>query len=771
MACTLSAKELGPPGGTGVARSSGRLLFALAIFLSAFLLFQVQLILGKYILPWFGGTPAVWTTCLLFFQLLLLGGYAYAHLLSRSLSSRVQARVHITLLAASVFLLVLTAFLWPSPITPGPSWKPEGPENPVGRITGLLLAGVGAPFLLLSTTGPLLQRWYAFSEASHTYRLYAVSNLGSLFGLLAYPFLFEPYLRLQTQARLWTAGYILFALGCAGCAVVASRTQPVATDSIRNASSEAPGAVRPFALWILLPGAASAMLLAATNWICQEVASVPFLWVLPLSLYLLTFVICFENERWNRRGVLHTLYFASAAWACAVFIRRGAFGSMVEIGSYLLVLFACCLVCHGELVRLKPPTQHLTAFYLSVATGGALGGILVVLVIPHVFSRYVEFQAGLGLCGLLLFLATRRDKQSWWHARPKARLVALVLLALAPLYILMMTQALQAWLRLTVAAFGLLCAALLVEYQLERRTRGRYVPWRWLPGAAITAVLLLGTTIGVYFWKTSRSVKARSRNFYGVLTVREDRDKQIYILMHGQTVHGFQYHDAVRRRQATTYYTLFTGMGLLMANHPARVGSAAERRPMRIGIVGLGIGTMACFGRPGDSFRFYEINPEVLNYARGQGGYFSYLQDSPAQIRSVLGDGRLSLEREAAQGELQKFDLLVLDAFNSAAVPVHLLTAEAFETYLKHLAGPESVIAVDVSNASLDFQPLLMGIAERFRMQLVLISGVYADWGLLARDPRYIFQKRLLDARQASPEGARPVLWTDDYSNLLRLLR
>jgi len=338
MACPPSARELGPPGKKGVARSSGKLLFSLTIFLSAFLLFQVQLILGKYILPWFGGTPAVWTTCLLFFELLLLGGYAYAHLLSGNLSSRVQAQGHITLLAASVLLLVLTAFLWPSPITPGPSWKPEGPENPVWRVTGLLLAGIGGPFFLLSTTGPLLQRWYAFSEAFHTYRLYALSNLGSLFGLLAYPFLFEPYLRLQTQARLWTAGYILFALGYASCAVVASRAKAAARDPLPNPSSEAPGAVRPFALWILLPGAASAMLLGATNWICQEVAAVPFLWVLPLSLYLLTFVICFENQRWNRRSVFHTLYFASAAWACVVFFRHGAFDSMVEIGSNLLVL-------------------------------------------------------------------------------------------------------------------------------------------------------------------------------------------------------------------------------------------------------------------------------------------------------------------------------------------------------------------------------------------------------------------------------------------------
>jgi len=429
------------------------------------------------------------------------------------------------------------------------------------------------------------------------------------------------------------------------------------------------------------------------------------------------------------------------------------------------------MVCHGELVRLKPPTQHLTAFYLSVATGGALGGIAVALVIPHVFSQYVEFQAGVGLCGLLLCLAARRDRESWWHSRPKPLLVALVLLALAPLYILMVTEAFQAWPRLTVAAFGLLCAALLVKYRSGRRTQGKHVPWRWLPGAAVTAVLLLGTMIGVYFWKTSRYVEARSRNFYGVLSVEEDLDKQIHVLVHGQTVHGFQYRDAVRRRQATAYYTRLTGIGLLMANHPARMGSAAERRPMRIGIVGLGIGTMACFGRPGDSFRFYEINPGVLNYARGQGGYFSYLQDSPAQIRTVLGDGRLSLEREAAQGELQKFDLLVLDAFNSDAIPVHLLTVEAFDTYLKHLAGPDSVIAVNVSNGSLDFRPLLMGIAERFRMQLVLVSRSPAVWGLLARDPRYIYQERILDARQAFPKGARPILWTDDYSNLLRLLR
>ncbi|MGH8458672.1 MAG: ferrichrome ABC transporter permease, partial [Nevskiales bacterium] len=381
-------------GGTG----AGWLLFGSTIFLSAFLLFQVQLLMGKFLLPWFGGAPAVWTTCLLAYQMLLLAGYAYAHLLAVRIGA-LQQKLHGVLLAASLLLLLYLGTNWPSPITPGIAWRPEA-DQPVRDILRILLVSIGLPFFLLSTTGPLVQHWFSRARPGESpYRLYAVSNLGSLLGLLSYPLLVEPWLPLRWQGRLWTLGYVLFALGCVLCAWTAERASaaggmrrienpasqnPAPHEQAKAGSEEKPAAGERL-LWFSLAACGSLLLMGATSLITQDVASAPMLWVLPLVLYLLTFILSFESTRWYRRGIVHPLFAATAVLASASLFRVGGAhpGRLVLV--FAAALFFACLVCHGELGRRRPPAQHLTAFYLMVAAGGAGGGVFAALVAPAIF--------------------------------------------------------------------------------------------------------------------------------------------------------------------------------------------------------------------------------------------------------------------------------------------------------------------------------------------------------------------------------------------------
>jgi hypothetical protein len=419
---------------SGLVQRSRTSLYGFAIFCGAFLLFQVQLILGKYALPWFGGAPAVWTTCMLFFQLLLLGGYFYSHALSR-LSLRRQSMVHVSLLGISVGLLALGCFFWKTPLLPGSSWRPSPGDSPVLGILSLLTIAVGLPYLCLSTTGPLLQNWFARAHAAESpYRLYALSNAGSLLGLITYPFVFEPNLRLHTQAWLWAAGYIAFSAACIACA----RKIRLGTAHLPAVFAPEADAAQPTnfsqALWFLLPACASVMLLATTNLLCQEVAVVPFLWVLPLSLYLLSFIVCFDNPKWYRRGLFQILM--AVCLPTAILALLGEVNAPVgrQVLMLGLVLFGCCMVCHGELVRLKPQPALLTRFYLLVSAGGAAGGIFVVLIAPQIFTGFWEFHFGLIACVIVAILALIRDPESWWHrAQPYLGMTILLGLALVPI--------------------------------------------------------------------------------------------------------------------------------------------------------------------------------------------------------------------------------------------------------------------------------------------------------------------------------------------------
>ncbi|MHC4154615.1 MAG: fused MFS/spermidine synthase [Planctomycetota bacterium] len=675
-------------------------IYAVTTFLGAFLLFQVQPLIGKYIVPWFGGGPEVWTTCMLFFQVLLVAGYAYSHVVASRLNFRWQVAVHIVLVVAALAAL---------PIIPRQTWKPTSLEYPVLGIMLLATACIGLPYLLLSATAPLIQRWFSVTRrGASPYWLYACSNAGSLIALVSYPFVVEPALTRQAQAHVWSVGLVVFAVLVTYCAVRLWRypaaAEPLATDKTESDTVLAPLGTR--LLWLALPAGASVELLAVTNKICQDVAVIPFLWVLPLSLYLLSFIICFHGEKWYRRRLFVGLFIlaiggAALAW---VYEERLAVGQQISI--YLALLMACCMVCHGELFRLRPAARHLTRYYLMIAIGGALGGFFVAVVAPVIFETYRELHVGILASCLFVLLADKRLTGGW-----------------------------------------------------------RRVVWVGIILVAGLAAIFVRSRHG----QTYETAVQNSRNFFGVLTVwereREYPEYHRYVLQHGTTCHGLQFVDPAKRQLPTAYYGPSSGAGLAVQFFP-------RQKAKRIGVVGLGVGTVATYAARGDYIRFYEINPQVEEIARSR---FSYLAACAGRAEVVLGDARLSMETE----EPQEFDVLVLDAFNGDAVPVHLLTKEAFEIYLRHLK-PDGVIAVHVSSQHLELPLVVWKAAEHLRMQAVLIEdadddemGIMAsDWVLLTNNEQFLAHNPVRRASSEATEDFEDIrLWTDDYVNLFQIVK
>jgi len=677
--------------------------YAIAIFLSAYLLFLVQPLISKRILPWFGGAPAVWTACMLFFQVALLLGYVYAHVLSRRLGRRAQGLVHLLLLAGALCFL---------PVYPGSGWRPASPEHPTWRIILLLGATVGLPYFVLSATSPLLQRWFSLDRpGGRPYRLYALSNAGSLLALVSFPVLLEPLLPARAQAVAWAGAFGLFAVVCGRCALRWRGRTLAAEEAPPGDGADAPPSRGRRLFWLLLPAGGSVMLLAVTNQICLDVAVIPFLWILPLALYLLSFIICFDRERWYFRPVFWPLMLASLGGMCWVLYAGVDVSLLVQIAVYAVGLFACCMVLHGELVRLKPGPRDLTAFYLRVAAGGALGGVFVTLVAPVIFRTYLELHVGM------------------WGG----------------------------------------CAAAMAAFCYERRIHALRAGLRLACLAGMVAALGgLGVALAANAVHAVRGYASVSRNFYGVLRVAEynahDPEKHYVNLSHGRISHGWQFTDPQKRRLPTSYYGRQSGVGLLLENIPRRSG-------LRVGVVGLGTGTLAAYGRRGDVYRFYEINPEVERLARRR---FTYLADSAARCEVVLGDARLSLEREPPQG----FDVLVLDAFTGDAIPVHLLTREAFEVYLRHLR-PGGALAVHISNRNLDLRPVVRGLAEHFGLASARVDSAgddegitsTAEWVVLSADAALLAKRPIQGASEAPDDSIRPILWTDDFSNLFSILK
>ena len=689
------------------------LSYALTVLVSAFLLFQVQPLISKFILPWFGGGPSVWTTCMLFFQLLLFGGYAYAHLLVLRLKPAAQVIVHVTLLVAALAVL---------PITPGEGWKPVTSDRPTASILVLLAACVGLPYFVLSSTGPLMQAWFRRSYPGRSpYRLYALSNAGSLAALLSYPFVFEPSLDLSTQARFWSWGFAVFALLCAICTWAVWQRRNVADVGAVDAlaSSTAGPSLRPsFARrlsWLGLAACASIMLLATTNHLCQDVAVIPFLWVAPLSLYLFSFIVAFDHERWYHRRVfgiaamVAILAVASATWFTVVAWQSGqSFDFYQQLFVYFSALFLICMICHGELARLRPDPAYLTSFYLIIAAGGAIGGILVTLVAPLVFSTFLEWQIGLIISFLLA----------------------------------------------AVAAF----------VGEGPATAGA---WRWR--AAVAILLIVGVAVALGGYEMDPPIYQK-RTFYGVLTVAdsepkgEDMPPPHRVLRNGTIIHGAQFKDPRKHDLPLSYYPPHSGVGKAIRYFQAR-------GPVRVGAIGLGTGTIAAFMNKGDLMKFYEINPEVVNIAKT---HFTFLEDCQkrgAQYQIALGDARLVLEREKPQN----FDVLVVDAFSGDAIPTHLLTVEAFKIYLRHLK-PDGVIAVHVSNRYIGLAPVAYALAEHYHLGSARIETMPVkkrlhygtEWILISANQDFL--KDLPKPSAGDLKQAKP-LWTDNMSNLFELLR
>jgi SAM-dependent methyltransferase len=677
------------------------LLFASTILLSAFLLFLVQPIIAKQILPWFGGTSAVWITCLVFFQVVLLAGYTYAHLLTRHLSARSQARLHIALLLASLLFL---------PIVPSAALKPTGEADAALRIIVLLTATIGLPYFLLSTTGPLLQKWIApkFPEKS-VYRLFALSNFGSLIGLLAFPFAIEPFSSSSTQSLVWSAAYAAFVITCALSAWKVGRQAAVPhVVDLGPATSAEPDTGPPprlpdYLLWLALSVLGSVMLLASTSHITQNIASVPFLWVLPLSMYLLTFVVAFEGRGgrgwYEQNWWLFLTLVLIVGMAAGLSAARGVLDVGIAVPLYTFGMFMAVLFCNGELAHRKPAPSYLTHFYLMISLGGALGGLFVGLVAPRIFPAYYELP------------------------------IALVMLA---------------------------ALALVVAWRN-----------RWLVGPAVVATLATAW-FGIEYLDFVRSeVVFMQRNFYGTLRVREQGsgDLQVRRLLHGVILHGEQFTIHPDRLEPSTYYARTSGVGRAIAAKQA-VG------PVRIGVVGLGVGTLSAYARATDTVRFYELDPDVLKLARS---HFDYLNASPAKIEFAIGDARLSLERELAQGSRQQFDVLAIDAFSSDSIPVHLITREAIRLYMQHLA-PGGVLAIHISNRFLDLKPVLANIARDEGLQVRLVSdhppepASMSDWVLLAATAEALNGEALTVAEAIEPAPGFS-LWTDQFNNLLDVLK
>jgi len=763
--------------------------YRVTVFLGAFLLFAVQLLLAKYFLPWFGGVPAVWTTCMLFFQTLLLAGYAYAHGLANWINPRAQRALHSILLLVSLALLVCLAFEWPSPVTPGAGWKPHGGDHPIWRLTVLLTVSVGLPYFVLSTTGPLLQAWFARAQPHETpYRLYAVSNFGSFLALLSYPFLVEPWLTLNTQARLWSLGFLVYTIGCGACTLQAGRKEASEGMSLPCKGNREGGEHRvepnkprsaSYALWLSLAACGSVMFLASTNQICQDIAVVPFLWILPLSLYLLSFVICFEKPDWYSRGVFHPALGLALFAACYV-LNSGWFHSIaVPVAVYSFTLFVSCMVCHGELYRSKPSPRFLTSFYLMVAIGGALGGVFVALFAPNFFESFWEYELGLWGTTLLMFLVLMWDKGSWLYCSR----FGIASLAVGAAFLPACT-ALASHPKMRPSELTPFVAVLIVATLLAVRSRSGFDARRAraVPLYCGVSLVVLGAVLFLIVRKQVRSSVLVVRNFYGALTVRDQNADQLdwraYQLIHGRVTHGFQFRLPAKRDLPTSYYALSSGVGRALVGLRERLLESADPRGLRIGIVGLGVGTLAAYGTRGDYLRFYEINPEVVRIAKDP-HFFTYLQACPAKLDVILGDARLSMEDELGRKEPQRFDLLAIDAFTGDAIPVHLLTKEAFRIYLNEIRRPRGILAIHISNVYLDLSPILQGVANRFGLRYLLIhtsadEHVVSEsaWVLLSEDGEFL--ESLSSSKQRSPnEAPRPAvrLWTDDYSSLLQFLR
>ncbi len=822
------------------------LLFGLTILLSAFLLFQVQPLIAKQILPWFGGSAAVWTSCMLFFQLALLGGYAWAHWLHGQPIKR-QIILHVSLLLISLAVL---------PIIPSARWKPAGGDDPLLGILGLLTVTVGLPYFLLSATSPLLQSWYSRANGgAMPYRFFALSNAGSTAGLLTYPIFVEPNLTNRHQAWMWSGCFIAFVIAFAIVAFRSRNAHEVAApmEEAKRSTALVP-TFKDKLLWCSLAACASALLLALTNHLSQNVAAIPFLWVLPLSLYLLSFILCFDSDRWYSRRIFSKLAIIELGAMAYALAGGGNFTNLkIAVAMFSAALFVFFMVCHGELAKRRPAPRYLTSFYLMVSVGGATGGLLVGFVFPYVLPALIDLPIILALTAFLFVWLLWNDYSDRTREKllddnfltaPQDKFVMTVLLVGAIAF---------AGSRIAIAKYNGAAAFLSGDYDapillafvslsviyLLWRSRGNVDPgseqrdrivtiaigaalvgffayrvlgatyWKAAPlGGGENDWYILGGIAGLeafyLVWRSQDTLNNNAiicaaalafacgltgymaretwdavghsrllkRNFYGALVVY-DQDTDggmgpVRVLRHGTINHGEQFLWPQNLRHATTYYAERSGLGLALR-------SLRLEGPMNVGSIGLGAGTTAIYARPGDHYYFYDINPIVPIIATTQ---FSFLEHCYGEHQVILGDARLSLENELKQGTNRRFDLLSVDAFSGDAIPVHLLTREAFKIYWQHLR-PDGVLAVHVSNLYLSLAPTVALAAQADGKQAMVINydgdddreETASEWVLVTSRKGFFDRDEIKSvAKKIDPiPGLRE--WTDDYSNLYRILR
>jgi len=678
------------------------LVYAVTIFLSAFLLFQVQPLIAKFVLPWFGGSAAVWSAALLFFQLVLLGGYLYAHCVIRYLKPKQQLLVHMTLLVISIATL---------PIIPADRWKPVAGGDPTFQILLLLAATIGLPYMILSATSPLLQAWYVRThEGVIPYRLFALSNFGSMLALLSYPFLVEPNIALRNQAYIWSGGFAVFAAVCAYAAWKSSKAGvkvEVATVAEENVPAPKIGSML---YWIGLAACASALLLATTSHLTQNVAPIPMLWIAPLSLYLLSFILSFESDKIYQQWIFLPLGLV----ALAVFTRgMSEYENNEDVITRLIpmlcaALFVACMVCHGELARRKPHPRYLTLFFLMVSVGGAVGGLFVAFIAPRVFPNYWEMP------------------------------IALVALALL--------MALAVW----------------------KEDNGTPRPW-----PLRLALLIIVVSFAIYLGRIERNTDAEytmtARNFYGVLRVREDPPDvgtaAQRVLIHGTINHGTELLGPNGGRTPTSYFGFTSGIN-------RAIRAKGDHGPIRLGILGLGAGVTATLARAEDTLHYYEINPLIFDIAQNK---FDFWKDCPADKKIFFGDGRLVLD---AMKESENLDFMAMDAFTSDAVPMHLLTREAYQIYARHLK-PDGVLAINISNRYLDLEPVVAQAASEAGFSGIMIYDegtsepfyVANTWVLLNRDASFFKHANFSDTEVFPLTPKKDFRgWTDDYTNIIESL-
>jgi hypothetical protein len=717
------------------------LLYCVSIFLGAFLLFLVQPMMAQFILPWFGGSSLVWTTCMLFFQSGLVLGYAYAHQVTQRISPFNQWLLHLIVLSAAILFL---------PIRPGMDWKPLDGLNPTWRVLALLTATIGVPYVVLSTTGPLIQRWQSLSHPGRSpYRLFALSNLGSLLALVGFPFVIESYLTLEQQSWYWSGGLLVYALLVGVCGYRFQRladperlaATAAATNSLRD-DSQAVDQRQPrlgrwvSVLWFVLPMLASVQLLATTNFLTQEVGAHPFLWILPLALYLISFIVCFESERLYVRPLFLLTLCGSAIYACYVYDQGLHETFRAQVFGYSSVLFSAAMICHGELARLKPEPARLTAFYLWISLGGAAGGLLVALIAPYVFSDYYEFHLSLILIVIFTLPLVLVDGVRHYFQQPR------------PVW-----KVVGAWLSVLAGVVT-------------------------IAGVALTAVQMVREN-------TDSSVVGQYRNEYGVLKVRDSFGKRV--LSHGKTMHGYQIADPEWQQRPTSYYNPESGLGVVMrflqgelSGGPGTLGAPTPQTspPLAIAVIGLGTGTAVTWGRDVDTVRFFEIDPKVVAVAKT---HFSYLSKAKAKNDIVLGDARVQLERENERGE-PLYDVLIADAFSSDSIPKHLLTTEALQVFLQRIK-PDGFLVIHVSNRFIQLAPLLERQAQDLGVASILISFNQRDdepeayyrgsssWVVLTQNEIFQVHPVVESARSNFPKQETDVRWTDDFSPLLPLIR